>query len=349
MSDLAGVARHVLDVAATGIPGWDIHFLLPEGPLASELRRLGCPTATGAFGRDIGITRSLATLRRAISRTSPDLIHSHLAWGDVLASWARPRNVPLVSTEHGVAEVPHLYNRTRAMAAAKRALHRHRMRRTDCLIPVSRATADAANQLWGAPRGVTRVVHNGVDRMDPDESPPRAGTRFGCFARLAPEKDYPTMLRAFELLHERLPEATLEIAGTGPLEDWLRRELQRAGWASAGRLRGFMAPADFFREVDVLVQLSVWENCSYSVLDAVVRGKGVVTTEVGGYLEYLPRRCLAPVGDAASAADRMLEQATDVTMRPSLPVDWPTVHEMTERIARVYAEVVARWARPGRD
>jgi glycosyltransferase involved in cell wall biosynthesis len=105
-------------------------------------------------------------------------------------------------------------------------------------------------------------------------------------------------------------------------------------------MRGFMEPEPFFREVDVVVQLSLWENCSYSVLDAVVRGKGVVATEVGGYVEYLPRRCLVPVGNASAAAARMLQQATNVALRPTLPPDWPSVAEMTDRIGRVYADVM---------
>src|SRR5215211_552272 len=238
VSDLAGVARHALDVAKTGIDGWELHFLLPEGPLAGELRQLGHPTVTGAFGRDVGVARSLVTLRQTIGRTAPDLIHSHLAWGDVASAWARPSAIPLVSTEHGVAEVPHLYNRTRAGAASKRTLHRYRMRRTDCLIPVSRATACVAAKLWGPPRGVTRVIHNGVDRIDRPSAVPRVGMRFGCFARLAPEKDYGTMLDAFELLHGRRPEAALEIAGSGPLEGWLRHELRRRGLESSAHIRG---------------------------------------------------------------------------------------------------------------
>jgi glycosyltransferase involved in cell wall biosynthesis len=342
---MAGVARYVLDVAETGIEGWDLSFVLPEGPLADELRRLGWPTTTERFGRDVGVAKSLLALRSAIRRVGPDLIHSHLAWADVIAGWAAPAGTPVISTEHGIAEVPRLYNRTWAMATAKRVLHRRRMKRTDCLIPVSRATAEAAEHLWGPPQGPVRVIHNGVDHMGEPPASRNLGTRFGCFARLALEKDYPTMLAAFELVRPRMPEATLDIAGTGPLEGWLRSELHRRGLESAVRIRGFMEPEDFFREVAVVVQLSVWENCSYSVLDAVVRGKGVVATEVGGYLEYLPSRCLAPVGDAASAADRMIEQASDVSLRPSLPDDWPTVREMTEQLAGVYAEISGKQSR----
>jgi len=346
VSNLAGVARHVLDVANAGIEDWELSFILPEGPLADELRRLDWPTTTHEFGRDVGVARSLAALRRVIRRTSPDVVHSHLAWGDVVASWATPTEIPLVSTEHGVAETPHLYNRSRAIAAAKRLLHRRRMSRTDCIIPVSQATAAAAAQLWGLPRGITRVIQNGIDSIDHPSPPPRVGNRYGSFARLAPEKDYATMIRAFDLVHRRVPEATLELAGTGVLESWLREEIERRGLGRAVRLRGFMEPEDFFRQVEVVVQLSVWENCSYSVLDAVVHGKGTVATAVGGYLEYLPSHCLVPVGDARSAAERMVEQATDLKLRPQLPADWPSVDEMRRHIARVYGEVMASRAPP---
>ena len=41
-------------------------------------------------------------------------------------------------------------------------------------------------------------------------------------------------------------------------------------------------------EHDVLAMLSVWENCSYSLLDAAARGLGVVASDVGGNPEILP-------------------------------------------------------------
>ena len=41
VSDLAGVARHALDVARAGIPGWRVVFLTPPGDLPRELRAVG--------------------------------------------------------------------------------------------------------------------------------------------------------------------------------------------------------------------------------------------------------------------------------------------------------------------
>jgi glycosyltransferase involved in cell wall biosynthesis len=349
VSNMAGVARHVLDVARTGIEGWDLCYVVPEGPLARELEQLGAAVKTAGFGRDLGTVSSLRALRAATREWSPDLLHSHLAWADLLTAAASPRGAVVVSTEHGVAGVPHLYNRTRRAAAFKRQLHRRRMRRTDAMIPVSRATAEVARSLWGLPRGLVQVIHNGVDRLPAHAWDGHAGTRFGCFARLAPEKDFATVLTAFGQVRRQLPEATLDIAGSGPLEHWLEDELARRDLTPAARLRGFMPPAEFFSEVDVVVQLSLWENCSYSILDSVVRGKGVVTSSVGGYLEYLPERCLVRTGDAGAAAERMRQQATSPALRPALPADWPSVSEMTTGIAEVYARVTELSATRARD
>jgi len=346
VSTLAGVARHVLDVAETGIEGWDLSFLLPEGPLADELRARGAPIEAEEFGKRHGTLASLRALRKVISRNSPEIVHSHLAWADIVSAMAVSSGWRLLSTEHGVAP-GNLYHRRHLKRALRRAVHRARVRRMDAIIAVSRATAAVAESAWGRPRsGSFAVIPNGVDHPPRTRRVTSPGTRFGCLARLAREKDFDTLLAAFERVRERMPSATLDIAGTGELEPCLRDEIDRNGLAPAVRLRGFMEPEQFFGEVDVVVQLSLWENCSYSVLDAVVRGKGLVATEVGGYLEYLPGRCLAPVGDAASAADRMIEQATEVALRPQLPADWPSVREMTERIARVYADVSATRA-PG--
>lgn len=339
VSDLAGVARHVLDVASVGVPGWDLIYLMPEGPLATRLRAEGHEVRTLGFGQRHPL-RSVALLRWLINDSSPALVHSHLAWADVIAAAARPPGCQLVTTEHGIA-VGHLYQRTPWKALSRRAIHRLRMQRTDAAIAVSAATAHVAEERWGLPRGgKVNVIPNGVDPLVEDPRQTGPGTRFGCLARLAPEKDFVTMLKAFELLLAELPDATLQIAGRGPLERWMTREIERRGLGHVVTMRGFMEPAAFFEDVDVVVQLSRWENCSYSVLDSVVRGKGVVATAVGGYLEYLPDSCLVPVGDPDAAARRMLEQATNPDVRPVLPQDWPSVSEMTRRIARVYESVV---------
>jgi glycosyltransferase involved in cell wall biosynthesis len=88
-------------------------------------------------------------------------------------------------------------------------------------------------------------------------------------------------------------------------------------------------------EHDVVAMLSVWENCSYSLLDAAARGLGVVATDVGGNPEMLPTQSLVHALDPATVASALLTQGCDLAARPGLH-DWPTVADMCARVATVY-------------
>ena len=90
VSDLAGVARHVLDVARAGIPGWRLVFLAPPGDLPERLRELGSEVVEGRFGPDHGLRASVTALRDVVRRVRPAVVHSHLAYADIVAALAVP-------------------------------------------------------------------------------------------------------------------------------------------------------------------------------------------------------------------------------------------------------------------
>ena len=92
-------------------------------------------------------------------------------------------------------------------------------------------------------------------------------------------------------------------------------------------------------QAHVLALLSVWENCSYALLDALAHRVGVVASPVGGNPEVVPADCLVDPADARAVAAAIVRQGLDVATRPELPADWPDVAAMTGQVARVYAEV----------
>lgn len=347
--EVAGVGRHALDVAQVGIPGWTVLFLVPPGPLGARLRAVGahCVRAeTEVFAKEHGAGPSLRTLRRAMRRHHPDLLHSHLSWADVVCAGAAiGSGVRTVSTEHGIADVPGLYNQNPAVAMAKRALHRRRLRRTTGLLCVSDATIRSVETQWGPLRvPVTAVVRNGMDPLDPPPLP--GGPTFGVMSRLAPEKRVDLAVRAFAHVHRRDPGARLMIAGSGPLEGDLRTLVGVLDLDDAVTFTGFVEPSHFLPSVDVVVQLSWWENCSYTLLDVVAAGRGVVATDVGGNGELLEQDALvSPDPSADDVATAMLDQ---VGRRHALPDGWPDVAEMTAEIASVYDAVMATGSGPAR-
>lgn len=343
VADLGGVARHVLDTVRTGIPGARVIVLCPEGPLARALRGLGAPVVTGDVSPADGPVRAVRSLRGTLSRLAPAILHTHLAFADLVGvaavrgarsgSGARMR---LVTTEHGISGVRGLYRTGRARARALSTAHRARLLGTDRVIAVSGSTRDQVAGQWGGAENI-RVIPNAVDA--PASRPvPSAGLRVLTLSRLAPEKRIDLVLESFALLHARRGDATLTIAGDGPQEQDLRAAVRAAGLEGAVFLVGHRDAPVMLAEHDVLVQLSRWENASYSLLDGVAWGLGAVATDVGGNREILPTRCLVPTPDPASVASLLEEQGLDPSRRPA-PVA-RGVDSMTAQIGHVYQELL---------
>ena len=340
VSDLAGVARHVLDVARVGIPGWRLVFLTPPGALPARLRELGAVVVEAPFGPDHGLRASVTSLRDVVRRERPAVVHSHLAYADVVVALAAGRGPKLVTTEHGIARADVVYHLSTAKARLMAGVHTARLRRFDAAIAVSRATAEAMAEKWH-PRVPVTVIPNGVDgvsRLAPLAPNHRwtPGLRVLSLARLSPEKRLPALVDGFAELRRSHPEATLTIAGTGPEEGALRAQVDRLGLAEAVELPGFVDPDRAMAEHDVLAMMSVWENCSYALLDAAVRGLGVVASDVGGNPEILPPQALVSAEDPVEIAAALATQGMDLSSRPGLE-RWPTVADMCERIAETYA------------
>lgn len=347
VADLGGVARHVLDVARAGLPGWRLVVLCPEGLLAARLREAGTAVVTGPFGPAAGFRASLRTLRRTIRTLRPAIVHSHLSYADVVSACALTgdRHTRLVTTEHGIAADDLIYHGSAAKSRIKAALHALRLRRADGIIAVSEATRTAMIAKWRPSKPIT-VIPNGVDRLaDGAGGVSRRvaadGPRVLSLSRLSPEKRLPDLLNAFAKLHADIPDATLTVAGEGPLRAELESLARELGIGQAVTFPGFLDAGEAMAEADVLVQLSVWENCSYTLLDAVNAGLGVVATPVGGNPEILPEWCLVEARDPSEVVATLLRQVQAKACRPVLPRDWPTATQMTRSIVAFYGNDIA--------
>ena len=333
VGDLAGVARHALDVARHGIPGWRLVFLTPPGELPAELRAAGAAVLEQPFGPDHGLRASVSTLRHAVRTLRPAVLHSHLAYADIVA--ALVGGPTLVTTEHGIARDDLVYHHSRTRSRLMNTVHTARLRRFDAAIAVSDATAAAMTEKWRPRRPVT-VIPNGVDR--PPHPGPAAGLRILSLARFAPEKRLDALVDAFATLHRQHPEATLTLAGRGDGESALRAQVDRLRLAEVVSFPGFVDADEAMASHDVLAMLSVWENCSYALLDAAARGLGVVASPVGGNPEMLPDRCLVDADDEDAVAGSLAAQGLDIDVRPGLDA-WPSVADMSKRIGAVYDSV----------
>lgn len=335
--ELGGVARHVLDVAGHGLPGWRLVVLCPPGPLAEALQALGAAVVVEDVGPAAGLAASVAAVRHTVRALRPAVVHSHLAHADLVAAiaLAGDRGPRLVSTEHGIAGEAGVYHASALTARGRELAHHARLRRTDAVVAVSQATAATMRRRWH-PRTPITVLRNGIDRpaVIPAGSP---GLRVVTLSRLAPEKRLGTVIDAFARLHEGHPEARLTMAGEGPERGPLQRLVHERGLAGVVAMPGHRPAAEVLAEADVLVQLSSWENCSYALLDGLVAGVGVVASDVGGNPEILPAAALVPGdADARAVALAVRGQALQPATRPRLPYGWPDVASTCRGITELY-------------
>jgi glycosyltransferase involved in cell wall biosynthesis len=119
-------------------------------------------------------------------------------------------------------------------------------------------------------------------------------------------------LRAFRLVQDRHPEATLTLVGAGSQDETLRRLAGTLGLRNV-RFEGRVPPADIWRyyaEADIYLQTPDIDNMPASVLEAFASGCAVVATNAGGVpaiLSHGVHGLLVDCDDHQTAAARILD------------------------------------------
>ena len=133
--------------------------------------------------------------------------------------------------------------------------------------------------------------------------------------RLAAQKDYPSLLRAFKLiLNER--SATLRILGTGELRSRLDELSTELGIQEHVVFLGFESnPYKYFVSADIFVMSSIFEGFGNVVVEAMMCGTPVVVTDCpfgpGEILESGKVGELVPVGKPEVLAEKVLKLASN--------------------------------------
>ena len=134
---------------------------------------------------------------------------------------------------------------------------------------------------------------------------------FLAVGRLAPQKDFRTLIRAFALVHSRMP-ARLMILGEGEERARLERLIAEYGLQQDVQLPGFVSnPYPYIAAASGVVLSSRYEGAPSVLVEALALGTPVVSTDCpsgpGEILEGGRWGRLIPVGDVAALADGMME------------------------------------------
>lgn len=278
-------------------------------------------------GNDLSI---YGKLYRVFRRLNPDIVHTrNLAAMEAQVIAAVAGVKARVHGEHG-RDVFDLdgknwkYNLLRK--SVRPFIHRY--------ITVSKDLESWLTNTVGVSSAKIRQIYNGVEhqRFHPDSAIPAElfpsgffeGNPFviGSVGRMAEIKDFPTLIKAFLLLHKRLSATgrplRLVIIGDGIAKAQCEAMLRTAGIEQLAWLPGERDDIpQLMRAMDLFVLSSLSEGISNTILEAMASGLPVVATRVGGNIELVAEGktgCLVLSGNPAALAHAIHEYYQDDVM-----------------------------------
>jgi glycosyltransferase involved in cell wall biosynthesis len=295
--------------------GYDVRFVLlhEDEPGAMEFRRR--LEATGVPVESIRLPwaadpRAFRRLVAAIRRLRPAIVHTHLVHADFLGLTAgRLCRVPvLASTKHGFNS----FRDCRSFARADRSIGRL----ADPHIAISEGLARYLSEAEGFGAQEFVVVHYGIE---PGPEPPPCDLdvpRLLCVGRLVPIKGHDVLFRAFARANEAVPGLELRLAGSGELEEDLRRRVDELHLGAAVEFLGLVSPIEPLMEAaGIVVVPSLGEGFGMVALEAMERGRAVIASDAGGLPEIVvdgETGLVVPRGDPEALARAIIELATDL-------------------------------------
>ncbi len=263
----------------------------------------------------LGAKRGVAPLfffrmGKVIKRLVPDVIIPCTALPNI---WGRIWGMLL--------KIPVILGTCRGGGAPVRQHERFLWRLSSHIVCNSSALVEAMKER-GAPAGHLSYIPNGVDcgHFHPAKKAEKDPLIL-CVARLSPDKDLPTLLKAFEMLAESDSRPRLRIVGEGSEEGKLRQIIRGMSKKIADRieLAGACAdPAHHYREADLFVLSSIREGQPNVILEAMSSALPVCATATGGIPDLLGQEeggCLSLPGDAPALAENMARILSDSVLQ----------------------------------
>jgi glycosyltransferase involved in cell wall biosynthesis len=285
---------------------------------------------------------------QAAALRGSDVVHAHGYRAGMAALRDRSRLRPLVVTWHNAVIAPG--PRGLVMRLGQRLVARG----ADLTLGASSDLVDLAKSLGARHAELAPVAAPAIPEARTSAEEVRATLGLDdeplvvTVGRLAPQKDYPTLLSVAARVHESTPDAVFVVVGDGPLRDNLQARIDAEHLPV--RLLGHRSDvADLLGAADVFLLTSHWEARALVIQEAMQVGVPVVATAVGGVPELVDDSAvLAFPGDADGLADGvravLAEPGTANAMRTrgrELAARWPDEDAVAKNLLDLYAGLVA--------
>lgn len=287
------------------------------GPFSEELRERGITVVKLPAMTSVLSYLLPYGLMKVIKEVKADIVHVHSGcWHKAAMAGFLSGVGTIIYTDHG-RHCPDIASVIR--------LDRVFSRITTHVVGVSQDIAEYMVRVVGVPNSKIRCIINGIaeDKFSVARraQEPFAG-QLGIIARLSPEKDVATLIRAFKLLHDDMRDVTLKVVGDGEERGMLEQLAESLGLAGSVHFLGFRRDIpEVLADIDIFVLSSLSEGTSITLLEAMASGKPVVVTNVGGNPAVVRdgiNGCIVPPADPAALASALRGLLADRVLREKM-------------------------------
>lgn len=335
---------HLISGGDTGGAKTHIHYLLSglcrnidatlvcfmRGEFSDEAEALGIPTV---ILEGDNILKTVSTLKSMIKQGGYDILHSHGARGNFIASLlCRSCGIPMITTIHSDPKLDYMGRPAAGLIYG--TLNYIAMKRADYLVGVSESMREllikrgfSANKIFS--------IYNGVDFEIEPENDDRLGYLrefglevdensivVGIAARLDPVKDVATLIRGFAEAESSCPELRLAIAGDGGELQNLKELAEELRVSKKVCFTGWLSDVNrFYAALNINVLCSLSETFPYAITEGARARLATVSTRVGGVPKLIENGVtgyLFSVGDYKSLAGKLVLLARDPWLRKRL-------------------------------
>jgi glycosyltransferase involved in cell wall biosynthesis len=297
-------------------------------------------------------------MARVLRRERPDIAVAFTGLANfvlILAQWIARADTRIIVTEH-INPTQMYTSPEEPLGLVKRKMIRWLYPAADRVIAVSQGVKADLVGRFGLPQEKIAVVYDPVDlqRVRDLGAQPVDHPWFGSAwpvivstGRMTPQKDFPTLLRAFALLRRSCP-ARLFLIGDGPEMNRLQDLARELGIAEDTAFMGYQPnPYKYMARAAMFVLPSRFEGFGLVLVEAMALGVPVISTRCPSGPEEILRSgadgLLVPVGDNSRLASAMARLLTKPELRR-----WfgecgraRALHFAADRIAGLYCDCMA--------
>lgn len=318
--DRGGAEHHLVQLVRGQIDvgcSISVAYLKGSGELAPDLRKLGAqvikaPPAIQSF---------------KLRANDFDLVHAHLPRAELYALFATARSRNLITSRHvagpfwpGFPKVLSqlasrlVENRSRSLICISKAVSNYLLSTDHCRHPAKLHTVYYGYE--------PEVVGDQSAESSDDIQVLDRRLRLSCIARLVPQKDLPTLLKAIRELKDRGFASHLKIAGSGPDLPALIQLCESLSISGQVDFVGRISNSEkFIAESDIFVLPSLYEGFGMVLLEAAAAGIPVIAARNTAMAEVVVdgvSGLLFTTSDHQDLADKIATLALDIPLQEAL-------------------------------